>query len=151
MKTQEWKDCYAYRNIGIRGSNAKYETGMKELRVILWLDEGYYPKNTIELLFKGHLWLDEGDFPKNVHIVFQTDWQDLWCCTEMSSGLFSVSFWLVPLIAGPNCTAEGKDGSQCQRMWRKKQVLERGNVTGVKIVTGAGEQVARCSVMDGFP
>ena len=31
MKTQEWKDCYAYRNIGIRGSNAKYETGMKEL------------------------------------------------------------------------------------------------------------------------
>ena len=32
MKTQEWKDCYAYRNIGIRGSNAKYETGMKELR-----------------------------------------------------------------------------------------------------------------------
>ena len=33
MKTQEWKDCYAYRNIGIRGSNAKSETGMKELRV----------------------------------------------------------------------------------------------------------------------
>ena len=32
MKTQEWKDCYAYRNIGIRGSNAKYETGMKELK-----------------------------------------------------------------------------------------------------------------------
>ena len=31
MKTQEWKECYAYRNIGIRGSNAKYETGMKEL------------------------------------------------------------------------------------------------------------------------
>ena len=35
MKTQEWKDCYAYRNIGIRGSNAKYETGMKELKTIL--------------------------------------------------------------------------------------------------------------------
>ena len=32
MKTQEWKDCYVHRNIGIRGSNAKYETGMKELR-----------------------------------------------------------------------------------------------------------------------
>ena len=31
MKTQEWKDCYVHRNIGIRGSNAKYETGMKEL------------------------------------------------------------------------------------------------------------------------
>ena len=31
MKTQEWKDCYAYRNIRIRGSKAKYETGMKEL------------------------------------------------------------------------------------------------------------------------
>ena len=31
MKTQEWKDSYAYRNIGIRGSNAKSETGMKEL------------------------------------------------------------------------------------------------------------------------
>ena len=31
MKTQEWKDCYAYWNIGIRGSIAKYETGMKEL------------------------------------------------------------------------------------------------------------------------
>ena len=35
MKTQEWKDCYAYRNIGIRGSNAKYETGMKELKMML--------------------------------------------------------------------------------------------------------------------
>ena len=33
MKTQEWKDCYVHRNIGIRGSNAKYETGMKELKV----------------------------------------------------------------------------------------------------------------------
>ena len=33
MKTQEWKDCYVYRNIGIRGSNAKYETGIKELKV----------------------------------------------------------------------------------------------------------------------
>ena len=32
MKAQDWKDCYAYRNIGIRGSNAKYETGMKELK-----------------------------------------------------------------------------------------------------------------------
>ena len=32
MKTQEWKDCYVHRNIGIRGSNAKYETGMKELK-----------------------------------------------------------------------------------------------------------------------
>ena len=31
MKTQEWKDCYVHRNIGIRGSNAKYETGMEEL------------------------------------------------------------------------------------------------------------------------
>ena len=31
MKTQEWKDCYVHRNIGIRGSNAKYKTGMKEL------------------------------------------------------------------------------------------------------------------------
>ena len=35
MKTQEWKDCYAYRNIGIRGSNAKYETGMKELSAVV--------------------------------------------------------------------------------------------------------------------
>ena len=33
MKTQEWKDCYVHRNIGIRGSNAKYETGMKELKI----------------------------------------------------------------------------------------------------------------------
>ena len=33
-KTQEWKDCYVHRNIGIRGSNAKYETGMKELTVL---------------------------------------------------------------------------------------------------------------------
>ena len=31
MKTQEWKDCYVHRNTGIRASNAKYETGMKEL------------------------------------------------------------------------------------------------------------------------
>ena len=30
-KTQEWKDCYVHRNIGIRESNAKYKTGMKEL------------------------------------------------------------------------------------------------------------------------
>ena len=37
MKTQEWKDCYAYRNIGIRGSNAKYETGMKELSMYVVL------------------------------------------------------------------------------------------------------------------
>ena len=35
MKTQEWKDCYVHRNIGIRGSNAKYETGMKELKPLL--------------------------------------------------------------------------------------------------------------------
>ena len=33
MKTQEWKDCYVHRNIGIRGSNAKYETGMEELTI----------------------------------------------------------------------------------------------------------------------
>ena len=31
MKTQEWKDYCVHRNIGIGGSNAKYETGMKEL------------------------------------------------------------------------------------------------------------------------
>ena len=43
MKTQEWKDCYAYRNIGIRGSNAKYETGMKELMPnCLWRGTGGY-------------------------------------------------------------------------------------------------------------
>ena len=39
METQEWKDCYVHRNIGIRGSNAKYETGMKELNLFcltLW-------------------------------------------------------------------------------------------------------------------
>ena len=35
MKTQEWKDCYVHRNIGIRGSKAKYETGMKELSIKL--------------------------------------------------------------------------------------------------------------------
>ena len=40
MKTQEWKDCYAYRNIGIRGSNAKYETGMKELNQVVNNYEG---------------------------------------------------------------------------------------------------------------
>ena len=34
MKTQEWKDCCVHRNIGIRGSNAKYETGIKELNKI---------------------------------------------------------------------------------------------------------------------
>ena len=37
MKTQEWKDCYVHRNIGIRGSNAKYETGMKELMPLTFL------------------------------------------------------------------------------------------------------------------
>ena len=36
MKTQEWKDCYVHRNIGIRGSNAKYETRMKELILNAW-------------------------------------------------------------------------------------------------------------------
>ena len=37
MKTQEWKDCYLLRNIGIRGSNAKYKTGMKELMLEHWI------------------------------------------------------------------------------------------------------------------
>ena len=35
MKTQEWKDCYVHRNTGIRGSNAKHETGMKEFHSAL--------------------------------------------------------------------------------------------------------------------
>ena len=42
MKTQEWKDCYVHRNIGIRGSNAKYETGMKELTLSLKKVYYYY-------------------------------------------------------------------------------------------------------------
>ena len=57
MKTQEWKDCYVHRNIGIRGSNAKYETGMKELSFhvlqsahssLTWID---FPQDFYTFLF----------------------------------------------------------------------------------------------------
>ena len=66
MKTQEWKDCCAYRNIGIRGSNAKYETGMKELNTFRYKHNDktcfltpLHRKTTTRLLFFfKHLWIE---------------------------------------------------------------------------------------------
>ena len=59
MKTQEWKDCYAYRNIGIRGSNAKYETGMKELMYFMPVICEYLHVACLSLIKLKVLWVSE--------------------------------------------------------------------------------------------
>ena len=111
MKTQEWKDCYAYRNIGIRGSNAKYETGMKELRNIFILTASHlfpflveYAVSTAQQLTQYLLCLSQ------VVLMRHSEWGR--CMSGLS--------W--PCVK-PLCSAEGSINSMVKSNVRSRYIV----------------------------
>ena len=130
MKTQEWKDCYAYRNIGIRGSNAKYETGMKELN-----EQRKKKKKIISVIERDCLC-----------VGFSTRKSSPSTLSSSGTTTYSSCFLLTQALTAVTCTTSRR---MTLRSWGPYQMLSIMTLPQMWWVVGASWPCLRCGELLG--